>query len=537
MASEVGRRDFLKGAGLALAGVAGCRQLDFLGLGPGAPDPSTMNILFIDNEDLTAEAIGCYGNPIVKTPHLDKLAATGVRFARAYCQAPICNPSRSSLGTALRPETTGVFSNNENMETMLPKNAVSIAELLKRKGAFLANIGKLYHHHHTAVQQYSAFDRLEFGRPKGYQGISRGYRVPPGTPPNPGTFRYSPDPAIEAKLRRLKRERDRLAKVLDRSDPRYWNKVQGPFYRVWTELLGDSGRIEERDPDGRKARLAAQMLRQFSKDGRRFFLSLGFSKPHTPLRAPKKYIDLYDPDKIPMPQAPPDQDRGIPDCAKRYGKNYDLFNTVKQTPERVRRAIAAYYACTTFIVAQVGLVLDALEKTGLADNTLVIFFGDHGFNLGEHGCWSKYSLFEQSTRVPLIVRLPGAAGNGRPCDEIVELIDLLPTMADVWDIPAPASFEGTSFRPLLADPARPWKKAAFTTVDIAGWRARSVRTKRHRYTEWTKGAAKETELYDLGADPWEQVNLAGDRAHAATTAELAALLKQGWRAARPPTGT
>ncbi len=179
------------------------------------------------------------------------------------------------------------------------------------------------------------------------------------------------------------------------------------------------------------------------------------------------------------------------------------------------------------------MVLDTLEKEGLADNTIVIFFADHGFHLGEHGVWSKYTLFEQSTRVPLIVRVPGAPGNGKVCREIVELVDLLPTIGQLVDLPLPDNLEGTSCAPLLADPNRPWKKAAFTYFGNKG-QHRSVRTKRHRYSEWQHEGTTVAELYDLQADPWETVNLADDESHAATRKELAALLRSGWRSALPP---
>jgi uncharacterized sulfatase len=198
----------------------------------------------------------------------------------------------------------------------------------------------------------------------------------------------------------------------------------------------------------------------------------------------------------------------------------------------VRSAIAAYYACVSFVDAQVRIVLDALEREGLADDTIVVFTADHGFHLGEHGLWGKVTLFEQSTHVPLIVRVPGATANGRRCEQIVELVDLVPTLCDLWKQPPPRKLEGTSFAPLLAQPDRPWKQGAFSISKLKpGILGRSVRTRWFRYAEWDAGLG--VELYDLANDPFEQTNLIGDRRHARTAAEHTRLLHDGWRAARP----
>jgi len=236
-----------------------------------------------------------------------------------------------------------------------------------------------------------------------------------------------------------------------------------------------------------------------------------------------------------MPRAPRKDDRGVPDPAVRWGKNYDIFNQFAQTPERIRAALAGYYGCSSFVDAQIGIVLKALQTAGIADRTIVVLLADHGFHLGEHGCWSKYTLFEQSTRVPLIVRVPGAGGNGKACDGIVELVDLLPTLAELWKVKAPANLEGLSFDPLLDKPGTPWKSGAFCTLRMGATVGRAVRAKRYRYTEWAGRGRKPDafELYDLQADPWEQHNLAGEGDHARTRTRLAALLKQGHKAALP----
>lgn len=537
------RRDFLKAAAGNVGALWLLRQAECQGKAAGySREPagtSKMNILFINNEDFTAEAIGCYGNDIVKTPRLDELAEQGVKFTRAYCNGVMCNASRASFLTGLRPMTTKVFTNGDPMNEKLPEYAVSLAEVLKERGALLANIGKLYHHTSTAEKQLRAFDRLEFcDLPAGYEGLSKGHKAPPCPQRR---FRYSSDSVIERELIKRAGKSREMSRKYPPGHPQWWTMVRRDFQQLHAELVGDCGAPEECTRDGQVSRYAAQMLRDFAVSGEQFFLSVGFARPHTPLLAPKKYVDMYDASEIPMPEASADKDRNVPDCARRYGNEPDIFNAIfadefpqlKETPERTREAIAAYYACASFIDAQVGLLLDALEETGLADNTIVIFFADHGFHLGEHGMWSKYTMFEQVTRVPFIIRVPGAQGNGRVCERIVELVDLLPTLCDLWDIKTPLSMEGTSFVPLLDRPERQWKKAAFITSILYSMNARSVRTKSFRYTQWQGSKGRATELYDLEKDPWEQNNLAGDTAYSGEQKRMSKLAERGWKEALP----
>ncbi len=534
------RRTFIKSitAGLAtsLLFPFKAKGLGAFGL-PGLPDTSKMNVLFIDIEDMTAAALGCYGNPIVKTPNLDGFAADGMRFERCYCQAPMCNPSRSSFLTGLRPDTTRVYTNSDPMDRLLPKGTLSLPEILTQNGIYSINIGKLFHHTWTAEKQLGTFDRLEFcERPKGYKGLSEGYpkhlQDKLDSLPRP-RFKYSSDPAEENRLVELKAKRDQIWRRA-KKDSKEWNRARAMFQQPQANVVGDSGLLEEQESDGRKARMAGHILKEMAREKKQFFLSVGFSRPHTPLRCPKKYLDLYDFESIPDPEAPPEKDRNIPTVAKRLGRNYDIFNSHYQhpvTPEAARKAVMAYYGCASFIDAQVGLILETLERQGLKDKTIVIIFSDHGFQLGEHGLWSKYTLFEQSTRVPLLVRVPGSKTKGVACDEIVELVDLLPTLCELLKIPQPNNLEGTSFVPLLSRHKQPWKKAAFTVCPIAGYVGRSVRTKKWRYAEWQykKTNSKEVELYDLEADPWEQNNLANDPSYAKQVARLATLFKGGWK--------
>jgi len=482
--------------------------LTVLAAGPASaavPDASKMNVLMIDIEDCRADVWGCYGNPICKTPNIDRLAADGVRFDRAYCQYVCCNPSRSSFLTGLRPHTTGVLSNSDNSREKLPPGTRSLPQMVKAKGFYTANVGKLFHDSgNMNHEDMRAFDRIELqNKPPGWEG--------PGPildfPPVPNTFDLGPA-------------------------PKKGTKEYNEYRRQRSDRYGDSGLTEEQEHDGRIARIATALLQEFAENKRHFFLSVGSSRPHTPLVCPKKYLDMYNPAEIPMPHAPREEDRGVPDLAVRFGRSADIFMTRKPSPVETREAIAAYYACVSFVDAQLGMVLDTLEKLGLADNTIVIFFADHGFHLGEHGHWSKYTLFEQSTCVPLIVRVPGLTPKGAVCDEIVELVDVLPTLGELARLDLPGNLEGTSFVPLLGRPDQPWKKGALTV--FSGGNSNSLRTKRYRYTEWQYRGELIKELYDLVEDPWETVNLAGRPALSERENELAELLHAGWKSLQPP---
>jgi len=464
----------------------------------GATPP--WNVLLIDIEDCNADALGCYGNPICRTPNLDRLAATGVRFDRAYVQGVCCNPSRASFLTGLRPRTTGVLSNQDVVDRHISPDVPSLPEWLQRHGYYLANVGKLFHTVEYAEARYRVFDRLEHcERPAGWNG-----------PPPILTF-----PPVRS-AQRAPPPRDERSR-----EYREWKREQSDRY-------GDSGNAWEEHGDYRMAATAAALLRQFAKEGTRFFLSVAQSKPHTPLLAPKKFLDMYDPTKIPDPPAPVSALQKFPYMKRATGGNPDIFTQRQPTPEEARAAIAAYYACVSMVDANIGLILSALEETGLATNTVVIFLGDHGFHLGDHGLWSKYSMLEATHRAPLIVRVPGAPANGRPCRRFVEFVDLVPTICELLNIPAPPNQEGISVVPLLHDPERPWKTAVF----ISSNEGDAVRTERFRYMEFVKGEMSAA-LFDLENDPWETRNVVDDPAYAEIRAELARLLKAGWKAALP----
>jgi len=503
-------------------------------------EPVVRNVLFIALEDWNASVLGVEGKTPVQTPHLDQLAAEGVRFTRAYCQGTVCNPSKASFLTGRYPTETGVFGNAEPFEPSLPEGVRTLPELLRegRPDLHLANVSKLCLQPVFAQRTLSAFHRLELvDLPDPFTGISRGFTLPAHRQPRDAGFQFTADPELEARLVAAFQRRNELDAVTPKDAPNRWDLVEKEYQLLHSELVGDSGRSEAFEPDGRVARCAAGILDEWGPAAPPFFLSLTFAKPHTPLLCPREYVDLYDPATIPPPAAPVESDRDVPDVARRWGQNWDVFNQVEPSPERQRATVAAYYACASFIDAQIGLVLAALEDSGHADDTAVIVFADHGFHLGEHGLWSKLTLFEQSTRVPLLVRLPGAA-KGATCDALVELVDFLPTVCELTGVPAPTDLPGKSLVPLLRDPtASLGREAAFTFLPIGEkGLASSVRTLRYRYTEWRhENGSLEHELYDLEVDPWEQNNLAPAASQPEVLARMQSLLER-FRAEHPLRG-
>ncbi|MDQ8197981.1 sulfatase [Pelagicoccus enzymogenes] len=524
-----------------------CASVSTAQQAPSNQQEEALNIVMIVVEDWSAFAIGAYGNEVVQTPNVDRFAETAVVFDRAYCQGPVCNPSRASFVTGLRPDTTRVYGNGEEMDDFIPAGAPSMAEILSRKdGAYLATTGKIVHKWEDAGRFAKGYDFLEYShpydKPPGFEGELRFLPWVEGGPrePEEEAF-YLADKEMARRLREAREVRDaKLAAGAEDNWP-----LRKPFQQLHAEQLGDSGLPAEMMEDGRIARSASGLLADLAKrEEGPFFLSLGFYATHTPLLAPKEFVDLYDPDEMELSPATPSKDVKVPQVARRNGRNYDIFNgfypEFDPTPERERKALASYYACASFVDAQVGIILDAIEANGLADNTIVVLFSDHGFQVGEHGMWSKYSLFEQSTRVPLMVRDPRAKANGQRCDEIVELVDLLPTFCDFWGLEKDSLFEGVSFAPLLDDPQQEWKQAAFSMIPIGGL-GRGVRTKDFRYAEWRKDKAHATdqsgevvrELYDLTRDPLEQVNVVDDPLYQEQVRYLSQLLREGYHAAQP----
>ncbi|GEM_PF-45108 len=443
-----------------------------------APAAQRPNVLLLVSDDLAA-TLGCYGHPNARTPNLDRLAHRGVRFDRAYCQFPHCNPSRASMLSGLRPHSTRVTDNADNLYTNVP-GVVTLPALFRRHGYATARCGKIFH----------------LGVPAGNESMDDPQAWDFGTP-----FRderpYPPHRPSPVKVKTGKQQGLPWQECLCADN----DLVDGDFARNAIEWL------ERRDP------------------AKPFFLAVGFHRPHLPFVAPAPYFDLYPFDQIQLPAEPADDEADIPQPA-RNGAVASYAMTA--TPDQRRAAIRAYLATVSYMDAQAGRVLDALDRLGVAGNTIILFTGDHGWHLGEHGLWHKRSLFEECARVPFIVFAPGARGNGRSSLSLVEMLDVYPTLCDLAGVPPPAALQGRSLRPLLDDSAAAIHDAAFTQARRgpggANW-GRSVRTPRWRCTEWDEGR-NGIELYDHEADSGEHTNLASDPRHAGVLKELRALLAE-----------
>lgn len=442
-----------------------------------------LNVLLIATDDWRTE-IACYGAKGMLSPTVDKLAASGVKFDRAYCQFPLCNPSRTSLLNGRFPTTTGVMDNNTHFRDAHP-NWVTLPEHFKNNGYYAVKTGKIFH---GSMEDKKSWSEIADAKVPAGRGI----------PPAPGA-------------KKAAKKRD--------------GKPQGQDPAQSDRIVVLSGDGEDH-VDYYTALNGIELLEKHKNEP--FFIAVGFLKPHSPPTAPKRFFDLFDPAKIDLPPdfAPrPTVPAGFPEASvpKRNG---DLFIGRDATPEAAREMIRAYRASAAWTDWNISRVLEALDRLKLADKTIVIFFGDHGYHLGEKGKWSKHnSNFEVAAHVPLIVRLPGAAGNGKSCARTVSFIDIYPTLAELCGLAKPSGIEGHSFAALLRDPSMSWDHPAFTVAKNAGFFGKSVRTERWRYTEWDDGKSGAV-LFDHDADPHEMTNLANDPKHAEAVAQLRAMLKQ-----------
>lgn len=426
------------------------------------------NVLFISVDDLNND-LGCYGNTQVKSPNIDRLAARGVRFERAYTQYPLCNPSRASLLSGRRPEFTRIYELQTPPRKALPE-AVFLPQLFRQNGYFTARYGKVYHEGRDDKLSWDVSDNSEFIDAEERALHQKRYANPPG--------QRTPD---------------------------------------WTPL----GTPEANTRDARTAQAIAQLMEEKAKAGKPFFLAAGLNKPHLPWNVPQRYFSLYKPETI---QVLPDLPlRNIPAVALMT----ELFGSPQ--PSSRAAAIAAYYSAISYMDTQVGVLLNRLDELKLWDTTIVVLFSDHGFHLGDHGgLWAKLTLFEQSARTPLLIAAPRMQ-RGKATKGVVELLDLYPTLAALSGLTAPKDLEGRSLAPLLKTPNTAWPHAAYTMVyhevgseKIAG---KSVRNDRWRYTEWD-GGRKGVELYDHHNDPREFTNLATDARYAKTVQAMKQVLQQ-----------
>ena len=438
---------------------------NFVLVGPVAAQkkPKTRyNVLFLISDDLRPE-LGTYGNPLIKTPNIDKIAANGTRFDRAYAQYSLCNPSRSSFLTGHYPTQTGIMNNNDYFRVNHP-GYVTLPQYFKINGYVTLRAGKIFH---GGIDDQISW--TEGGEPTDPAITERG--KPGVTAPRQST--------LETGAGGRQKQSDRIV-VLD----------------------GEG----ETHGDYKTATRAISFLEKYKNEP--FFLAVGFVKPHSPPTAPKKFFDLYDPNKVPLPvdyavrpKAPP----GLPDISI-PPRNADLFIGRDSSPKEAREMIRAYWASVSFMDAQVGRVVDALERLGLKSKTIVVFFGDHGYHLGEKGKWSKaYSLYEVGIRVPLIIAIPNA--KARSSMRVVELLDLYPTLADLCDLPQPSDIEGRSVARLINSPKIKWPFPAYSMTQYQSKIGKSVRTEKWHYVEWEDGKDGAM-LFDSVNDPHELRNLA-----------------------------
>ncbi len=467
------------------------------------------NVLFVVVDDLRPE-LGCYGNRIVKAPNIDRLADRSLLFHRAYCQSPVCGPSRASLHTGLRPDTTRVWGNRRHFREVLP-DVVSLPQRFRQAGYQTQSIGKVLHGRQVDEPSWSI----------------------PAWPP--GGAQAGMQYVDEERLAAMRATSPRRRLPGEEMPTLQWKKRGS-----WQATEVPDNALQ----DGQVADRAVQALRQLKDE--RFFLALGFQKPHLPFTAPKKYFDLYNPDDLPVPG---DVVRPIdaPDAAFTRWQELRGYSDIPKegalAPGKARELIHGYYAATSFMDAQAGRVLNELESLGLAERTVVVLFGDHGWHLGEQDLWAKTTNFELAARVPLMLQVPGMRKPGRTSNGFVELVDLFPTLCEACGIEAPQGLEGISMLPLLEDPGRPWKRAAFNQIprpylasedwELMGY---SMRTEDYRYTEWLDRdrSPVSRELYEFRASPTETVNLATLQARAPLVEQLSRQLHAGWPAALPP---
>ena len=467
------------------------------------------NILFVAVDDLRPE-LGCYGKSYIHSPNIDRLAARGMVFNRAYCQQAVCSPSRSSLLTGTRPDTTKVWDLVTHFRDALP-DVVTLGQHFKNNGWFVQGMGKIYH---------GGFDDPPT------------WSVPWQTPRAP-TYALKENLALTQ--RQIEGEPD-AAPVQKKGKKKAAAAPRGPAYEG-ADVADDAFQ------DGRVADLALATLRELAGKPQPFFLAVGFIKPHLPFVSPKKYWDLYDPAKIQL--APnPFRPKGAPDYAILPGGELRNYFGIPQSaiPEDLARQLKhGYYAAVSYTDTQVGKLLDELDRLGLGKNTIVILWGDHGWKLGEHDAWCKHSNSENDTNAPLLLSVPGMKRAGQRTQALVEFVDIYPTLCELAGLPLPKHLEGVSMAPLLEDPGRAWKTAAFSQYPrntggrtIMGY---SMRTDRYRFTAWVNRQdhtqVEALELYDHQADPQENTNVANVPANAELVKQLKEQWRQGWKAAMP----
>jgi arylsulfatase A-like enzyme len=483
------------------------------------------NILFIAVDDLRP-TLGAYGDTVIKTPNIDRLARSGVVFLDAQVQQAVCNASRASLMTGLRPDSLRVWDLRTDFRVTTP-GAVTIPQYFRQYGYRAVSVGKIYHN--------VLPDSLSWSEPE--------YKVP-GFPYDPDAVYRSPENiAIQEARKATIIQRGQQARSIDQ-------------FGLWYLKANATESVDLPDSvyyDGAQTDYAVRRLGELRDAGQPFFFAVGYYRPHLPFNAPQKYWDLYDPATLPLAdnQFVPD---GAPLMAVNTNKELRGYSDFRNAPEpnegsldvpRARRLTHGYYASISYVDAQVGRLLDRLDSLGLTDNTIVVLWGDHGYKLGEHNGWAKFTDYDIDTHAPLIIRAPGRIPPGLRLPQMVEFVDIYPTLAELAGLPVPVQLQGVSAAPLFRQPARAWKGATFSQFlrngiwvapDSIPYMGYSMRTADYHYVAWMNWDTHRYvawELYDRRRDPDENVNLAGRPEHATLLARLEAERLVGWRAVVP----
>ncbi len=499
------------------------------------PAPHRPNILFIAVDDLRPE-LGAYGKDYIKSPNIDALARAGITFNRAFCQQAVCSPTRSSLMTGTRPDTTKVYDLVTRFRTALP-DVVTLGQHFKNNGYFVQGMGKIYHGGLDDAATWS----VPWGTP-----AAPVYALPENIKLNERRYEVDPDdegtrPAAKAKGKGKDKSKSAAAPATAEGTKAGKKNIRGPAFE-------GADVPDNTFQDGKVAELAVATLQEISQKKEPFFLAVGFIRPHLPFVSPKKYWDLYDPAKI---ELAPNKfyPKDAPDYAiRKNGNEIDNYHGIPagSIPDDIARQLKhGYYASVSYTDAQVGKLLAELDRLELRENTIVILWGDHGWKLGEHDAWAKHSNCENDTNAPLILSVPGMKNAGAHTDALVEFVDIYPTLSELAGLPLPSHLEGVSMKPLLADPTRAWKTAAFSQyprssgkagakLDLMGY---AMRTDRYRFTVWVDRSDHSKidaiELYDHQLDPQENTNIAKVPAHTELVQQLLAQWRKGWQGAKP----
>ena len=447
---------------------------------------SPKNVLFIIADDLN-DNLGVYDHYLVKTPNIDRLAERGMLFSKAYCNFPLCGPSRASMMTGLYPDQTGHHNLRDYIRDHVP-DVTTMSQAFMNAGYEATRVGKIYHYDNPrGIGTTGHDDSLSWNRRFYPRGV---------------------DKELEDQI---------------------FSLSPGRFGATLSWLATEEG--GEQHTDGLVATRAIQLLTEYKENQTPFFLGVGFYKPHTPYVAPKEYFEMYNQSDIVVPSVPEDYFSTIPEPAVKYLTRWNVQNNLSDSVKR--SAIHAYYATISFLDAQVGRVVDALDSLGLSENTIIVFTSDHGYHMGEHDYFQKLTLFENSGRIPLIICDPEIKNGGSQTDSFVEMIDFYPTLCELAQVTPPGYLAGESLVPILKDPNDEVRESILTQV----YTDYTVRNKQYRFSRWGKGGPGLEELYDLNKDPQEMVNLANDQGYSEIISEMSLLLDQRIeQAGRPPAG-